>query len=87
MLVCILSVRQSEFDMKVLHLGTVVAVVVCAMVGVGVLASAAPWLARESLFEFTAREPNDSPPAEPAVQPNPGPDESPGFTDTSGLPT
>jgi hypothetical protein len=46
----------------------------CAMLIAGMLAPAlAPWLARESLFEFTAREPKNRKPAEPGTAPNDGP--------------
>jgi len=47
----------------------VIAAGLCAMVFVGILASAAPWLAPEGIFEFTAREPKNRNPAEPSFPP------------------
>jgi len=35
----------------------VVATGICAMFALGLFVSSAPWLARESIFEFTARAP------------------------------
>lgn len=52
--------------MKITHLGIVMATGACAMVIAGMLApEMAPWLARESVFEFTAREPKNRNPADP----------------------
>ena len=61
--------------MKITHLSILIATGLCAMVVVGILGSVAPWLARESIFEFTAREPKDRNAADapqnggPAAQP------------------
>lgn len=44
----------------------------CSMVVVGILGSEAPWLARESIFEFMAREPENKNPAEPDAPPKGG---------------
>lgn len=59
--------------MKITNLSIVIATGVCAMMFAGLLASSAPWLARESIFEFTAREPKNRNPAEPGAPPNGGP--------------
>jgi len=60
--------------MKITHLSIVMATGACAMLIAGMLAPAlAPWLARESIFEFTAREPKNRNPAEPGAPPNGGP--------------
>ena len=59
--------------MRITRLSIVIATGVCAMMVAGILASSAPWLARESIFEFTAREPKNRNPAEPGVPPNGGP--------------
>jgi len=60
--------------MKITNLCIVIATGVCAMMFAGLLASSAPWLARESIFEFTAREPKNKNPAEPGDPPlNGGP--------------
>jgi hypothetical protein len=60
--------------MKITHLSIVMATGACAMVIAGMLVPAlAPWLARESIFEFTAREPKNRNPAEPGAAPNGGP--------------
>jgi hypothetical protein len=60
--------------MKITHLSIVMATGACGMLLAGMLVPAvAPWLARESLFEFTAREPKDRNPAEPGDTPNGGP--------------
>ena len=58
--------------MKITNLCIVIATGVCAMLVVGILGPA-PWLARESLFELTAREPKNRNPAEPGTPPNGGP--------------
>ncbi len=58
--------------MRITRLSIVIATGLCGMMVVGILASAAPWLARESIFEFTAREPKDRNPAEPGAPPNGG---------------
>lgn len=60
--------------MKITNLCLVIATGVCAMIVVGFLGPA-PWLARESLFELTAREPKNKNPAEPDAPPNGGPAE------------
>ena len=59
--------------MRITRLSIVIAIGVCAMMVAGILASSAPWLARESIFEFTAREPKNRNPAEPGAPPNGGP--------------
>jgi hypothetical protein len=46
----------------------------CAVVIAGMLVPAlAPWLARESIFEFIPREPQNRNPAEPGAAPDAGP--------------
>jgi hypothetical protein len=60
--------------MKITHLIIVMTTGACAMLIAGMLAPAlAPWLEQESIFEFTAREPKNSNPAEPGTAPNGGP--------------
>ena len=60
--------------MKITHLSVVIVTGSCAMVIAAMLVPAlAPWLARESIFEFTAREPKNRNPAEPGAAPNGGP--------------
>jgi hypothetical protein len=50
--------------MKITHLSIMMATGACAMVIASMLVPAvAPWLARESIFEFTAREPKNRNPA------------------------
>ena len=56
--------------MRITRLSLVIAIGVCAMMVVGILASSAPWLARESIFEFTARESNQRNPVEPGAPAN-----------------
>lgn len=61
--------------MKITHLIIVMATAVCVMVVAGMLMpEPAPWLARESIFEFTAREPQNRYPSEPGTAPKGGPD-------------
>jgi len=44
--------------MKITHLIIVMATAVCVMIVAGMLMPGlAPWLAQESIFEFTTREP------------------------------
>lgn len=63
--------------MKITHLGIVMATGACAIVIAGMLVpEMAPWLARENVFEFTAREPKNRNPAEPG--PNGGSATQPG---------
>jgi hypothetical protein len=58
--------------MKITHLIIVMATGVCGMLIAGMLVPApCPWLARESIFEFTAREPKNRNPA--GTEPNGGP--------------
>ena len=57
--------------MKISNLNIVVATAVCAMLLVGMLASSAPWLARESIFEFTSRDPKKRNPADDASKGGP----------------
>ena len=60
--------------MKITHLIIVMTTGACAMLIAGMLAPAlAPWLAQDSIFEFTAREPKERNPAEPGAPPNGGP--------------
>ena len=60
--------------MKIIHFIIVMATGVCVMIVAGMLMPGlAPWLAQESIFEFTAREPKNSNPAEPGTAPNGGP--------------
>ena len=59
--------------MRITRFSMVIATGVCAMMFAGIFASSAPWLARESIFEFTAREPNKRNPAEPDAAPTGGP--------------
>ena len=59
--------------MKITHLSIVIATGVCVLIFAGLFSISAPWLARESIFEFTAREPKDKNPAEPGAPPNGGP--------------
>ena len=57
--------------MKMVHLFLLMATGVCGVIVAALLMPGpAPWLARESLFEFTAREPEDSEPAEPGTEPD-----------------
>jgi len=58
--------------MTITRLSMVIALGACAMIVAGILGPA-PWLARESIFEFTAREPKNRNPAEPATPLNDGP--------------
>jgi hypothetical protein len=73
--------------MKITHLSVVLATGACAMVIAGMLAPAlAPWLARESIFEFTARKPKNRNPVEPGAGPNGGPATQSGDSESaSGL--
>ena len=74
--------------MRITRFRIVIATGVCAMMVVGIFASAAPWLARESIFEFTAREPKNRNPAEPGAAPTGGPAASRGNSDvTEGPPS
>jgi len=60
--------------MKITHLLMVMTTGVCGMiVALMLMPEPAPWLARESLFEFTAREPKNRNAAEPGPAPNGGP--------------
>ena len=59
--------------MRITRVSIVIAAGVCAMMVAGILASAAPWLAREGIFEFTARDPRNRNPAEPGTPANGGP--------------
>jgi hypothetical protein len=59
--------------MKITHLIIVMTTGACAMLIAGMLAPAlASWLARESIFEFTAREPKNRNPAGPGAPLNGG---------------
>jgi hypothetical protein len=60
--------------MRITRLIIVIATGVCGMLIAGMLVPAlCPWLARESIFEFTAREPKNRNPVEPGAEPNDGP--------------
>jgi hypothetical protein len=60
--------------MRITRLSIVIATGVCGMLIAGMLVPAlCPWLARESIFEFTAREPKKRNPAEPDAAPTGGP--------------
>ena len=67
------TVKQLLSAMRITRLSILIATGLCAMFVAGILASAAPWLARESIFEFTAREPKNRNPAEPGAPTNGGP--------------
>jgi len=54
--------------MRIKRLSIVIAIGGCAMIVAGILGPA-PWLARQSIFEFTAREPKNRNPAEPGEPP------------------
>jgi hypothetical protein len=69
--------------MRITRLSIVIAIGVCAMMVAGIFASSAPWLARESIFEFTAREPKNRNPAEPGAPPNGGLTMSPGNSEVA----
>ena len=58
--------------MRITRLSILIAIGACSMIVAGILGPA-PWLARESIFEFAAREPNNRNPAEPSVPPKDGP--------------
>jgi hypothetical protein len=65
------SVKKLVSVMKITQLSIVMTAGACAVIIAGMLVPAmAPWLARESLFEFTAREPRNRNPAEPGAAPN-----------------
>jgi hypothetical protein len=73
--------------MKITQLSIVMATGACAMVIAGMLVpNLAPWLARESIFEFTAREPKNWNPAEPGAPPNGGPATPSGSYDVTDSP-
>ena len=59
------TVQQLVSAMRVTRLSRVMVTGLCSMMVLGIVPSAAPWLARESLFEFTAREPKNQDPVEP----------------------
>ena len=72
--------------MKITHLSIVMATGACAMVIASMLVPAlAPWLARESIFEFTAREPKNRNPA--GAAPNGGPATPSGNSEVTDGPT
>ena len=58
--------------MTITRLSMVIALGACAMIVAGILGPA-PWLARESIFEFTARQPRNRNPAQLTAPPNDGP--------------
>ena len=70
--------------MRTTPLTKLVTTSVCAIVFLGLFPSAAPWLAQESIFEFTAREPANDNPADSPVPPNGGPAQSLGKSDVNG---
>ena len=56
--------------MKITHLSIVMATSACGMLlAVMLVPDLCPWLARESIFEFTAREPKNRNPAQPRLVP------------------
>lgn len=58
--------------MRITRLSIVIATGVCGMLIAGMLVPAlCPWLARESIFEFTAREPKKTNPADAAPKGGP----------------
>jgi hypothetical protein len=60
--------------MKITHLSIVMATGACGMLlAVMLVPAPCPWLAQESIFEFTAREPKNRNPVEPGAEPNAGP--------------
>jgi hypothetical protein len=60
--------------MRITRLSIMIATGACAVVIAGMLVPAlAPWLARESIFEFIPREPENRNPAEPGAAPDAGP--------------
>jgi hypothetical protein len=60
--------------MRITRFIIVIAAGVCGVLIAGMLVPAlCPWLARESIFEFTAREPKNRNPAEPDAAPKGGP--------------
>jgi hypothetical protein len=75
--------------MKITHLSIVMATSACGMLLAGMLVpDLCPWLARESIFEFTAREPKNRNPAEPGAEPNGSLSISPGNSEvTQGPPS
>jgi hypothetical protein len=75
--------------MRITRLSIVIATGVCGMLIAGMLVPAlCPWLARESIFEFTARQPKNRNPAEPGAPPNGGLTGSPGNSEvTEGPPS
>jgi hypothetical protein len=68
------SLKKLASAMKITRLSIVMATGACGMLLAGMLVPAlCPWLARESIFEFTAREPRNRNPAKPGAAPNVGP--------------
>ena len=68
------ALEDRGYTMKITHLIVVMAIGVCVMIVAGMLMPGlTPWLAQESIFEFTARERKNSNPAEPGTAPNGGP--------------
>ena len=67
--------KQLVSAMRITRLSIMIATGACAMMVAGIFCESAPWLARESIFEFTAREPKDRNAADapqnggPAAQP------------------
>lgn len=58
--------------MKTTFLGALLVTGVCAVIVTGIMLPA-PWLARESLFEFAAREPRNKDAGEPGAPPQDDP--------------
>ena len=68
------TVKQLLSAMRITRLSIVIAAGVCGMLIAGMLVPAlCPWLAQESIFEFTAREPKNGDSAEPGATPRGGP--------------
>ena len=74
--------------MKITHLSIVIATGACAVVTAAMLVPAlAPWLARESIFEFTARQPKNNNPTDPSAPPlNGGPATQRGDSEVTDVP-
>ena len=70
---CGCDVMHVVSTVRTTRLNVLIATGVCAMFVAGILASVAPWLARESIFEFTAREPKSRNPPDPGESPSGGP--------------
>jgi len=61
-------IEREDYHMKTKVLGIMVVTGVCAVIVAGLILPA-PWLARESIFEFASREPQDDEVGEPGAPP------------------